>query len=652
MSDQPSRGRGRTIPITSIIVSDSAPPTSPPSPHIRRRTGMALGMNSSSAQALFQAISNVTAMQWSGMHHSASANSSPAADIDNDRPRPTGSPSPKRFIHRRSVSQSSGSPANNAGGRRKSFRAHRLSVVNKNQQLDHPRADQKEEPEILQDDNIQQALIELHALVVERKHDNELCLRLTSITNFLTSFIVESSVNRAEQIEKAMVAEVLDYESNDLMPQAEMFAKYVSRHFLSPRRTVNPKVTRLKRLKMVQSSPAPDEAKTPRGSRRKSDDLLIRFDPRKLDDPSAPDSQRVRLSSAFETSFGALRMLIRLDTWDYFDVFAFGEATHGKPLRSMLIYLYTLLNFEVIGVDSSNFMNFAEAVENGYNVVPYHGKYHAADVVQAVYYFFQNTQIQRHVGGLDLFASIISAAVHDFGHRGRSNNFEIDAESGIALRYNDQSVLENHHASLAFRMVQVPECNILKGFKRSVRKELREKMIQMILGTDLKGHFASVANLKATIESHRKAKTWFDANNQKDRELLLVQCVHSADISSPCKPARLAVEWTNRLEQEWFEEGDEQKVMGLQVGPMMDRSNPCTEQSQFGFLKFIVQPLMVPFSDAIGKDAFKPILHNLDLNMQFWQKKVQSNTTSSPKTRLAEVSSQDSSALSETKDLQ
>lgn len=255
-----------------------------------------------------------------------------------------------------------------------------------------------------------------------------------------------------------------------------------------------------------------------------------------------------------------------------------------------------------------------------------HITYPQLDVVQAVYYFFQNTHISQYVGSLDMFTAIISGAVHDLGHRGRSNNFEIDAESGLALRYNDTSVLENHHIAVASRLIQVPELNILSGFKRETRKEIREMMIKMVLGTDLKVHFTGVANLKATIEGHRNANTWFDPHIQKDREILLVHCVHTADISSPCKPARIAVEWTNRLEQEWFEEGDEQKSLGIAVGPMMDRSNPCTEQSQVGFLKFIVQPLMEVFSEAIGKAAFKSIMNNLDLNIQYWQKKVQASS--------------------------
>jgi hypothetical protein len=235
----------------------------------------------------------------------------------------------------------------------------------------------------------------------------------------------------------------------------------------------------------------------------------------------------------------------------------------------------------------------------------------------------KNTSLQKYMSSLDIFVCILSAAVHDIGHRGRSNNFEIESESRLAIRYNDMSVLENHHIAIASRLMQVPELNILGHFRREVRKNIRESMIKNVLGTDLKAHFTLLANLKARIETHKKAETWFEKTNVKDKEILLVACVHSADISSPCRPARIAVEWTKRLENEWFSEGDEQKELGLPIGPMMDRDNPCTEKSQVDFLKVIVKPLMESFSEAISTRAFKPILKNLELNMEYWQKKWQ-----------------------------
>ena len=47
---------------------------------------------------------------------------------------------------------------------------------------------------------------------------------------------------------------------------------------------------------------------------------------------------------------------------------------------------------------------------------------------------------------------MVGALVHDVGHPGLNNNYQIMTNSPLAVRYNDRSVLENHHCSLAFTL--------------------------------------------------------------------------------------------------------------------------------------------------------------------------------------------------------
>ncbi|KAJ8783169.1 hypothetical protein J1605_009777 [Eschrichtius robustus] len=63
---------------------------------------------------------------------------------------------------------------------------------------------------------------------------------------------------------------------------------------------------------------------------------------------------------------------------------------------------------------------------------------------------------------LEIFAIIFSAAIHDYEHTGTTNNFHIQTRSDPAILYNDRSVLENHHLSAAYRLLQEDEeMNIL-----------------------------------------------------------------------------------------------------------------------------------------------------------------------------------------------
>ena len=43
---------------------------------------------------------------------------------------------------------------------------------------------------------------------------------------------------------------------------------------------------------------------------------------------------------------------------------------------------------------------------------------------------------------MDSFTLLFSALCHDVGHTGRTNSFEINVMSKLAIRYNDRSVIQ------------------------------------------------------------------------------------------------------------------------------------------------------------------------------------------------------------------
>ena len=69
----------------------------------------------------------------------------------------------------------------------------------------------------------------------------------------------------------------------------------------------------------------------------------------------------------------------------------------------------------------------------------------------------------------------------------------------FAIRYNDKSVLENHHVAAAFGLLKDDQYNIFKTFSKENYKAIREKMIAMVLSTDMSQHFTDVAQLKGRL---------------------------------------------------------------------------------------------------------------------------------------------------------
>lgn len=113
---------------------------------------------------------------------------------------------------------------------------------------------------------------------------------------------------------------------------------------------------------------------------------------------------------------------------------------------------------------------------------------------------------------LEITAALFAAAIHDVDHPGLTNQFLINSSndttilnrtiretciyyrvralkffvvclntgSELALMYNDESVLENHHLAVAFKLLQNDGCDIFQNVNKKQRQTLRKMVIDMV----------------------------------------------------------------------------------------------------------------------------------------------------------------------------
>ena len=87
-----------------------------------------------------------------------------------------------------------------------------------------------------------------------------------------------------------------------------------------------------------------------------------------------------------------------------------------------------------------------------------------------IIFFF--SLIKSVFSDLEIFAAVLSAAIHDVDHPGVTNQYLINTGSELALMYNDESVLENHHLAVAFKILQHESRDILKNLtKKQINSE-------------------------------------------------------------------------------------------------------------------------------------------------------------------------------------
>ncbi|XP_072296956.1 dual specificity calcium/calmodulin-dependent 3',5'-cyclic nucleotide phosphodiesterase 1C isoform X2 [Eucyclogobius newberryi] len=289
-----------------------------------------------------------------------------------------------------------------------------------------------------------------------------------------------------------------------------------------------------------------------------------------------------------------ISVLKNVDKWS-FDVFALNEASGEHALK--FIFYELLTRYDLISrfkIPISAVVSFVEALEVGYSKHknPYHNLMHAADVTQTVHYLLLKTGMVHWLTELEIFAMIFAAAVHDYEHTGTTNNFHIQTRSDTAILYNDRSVLESHHVSAAYRLLQDDdEMNILYNLSKDDWRELRALVVEMVLATDMSCHFQQVKTMKNFLQQPEGI----------DKPKALSLLLHTADISHPAKSWDLHHRWTSSLLEEFFRQGDKEAELGLPFSPLCDRKSTMVPQSQIGFIDFIVVPTFTVLTDMMER---------------------------------------------------
>ncbi|XP_043200847.1 cAMP-specific 3',5'-cyclic phosphodiesterase 4C-like isoform X1 [Amphibalanus amphitrite] len=309
-----------------------------------------------------------------------------------------------------------------------------------------------------------------------------------------------------------------------------------------------------------------------------------------------------------------------LDKWNV-DIFRIAELSNNQPLTCVMYNIFMdrdlLATFKI---PSSTFVTFMLTLESHYlREVSYHNRTHAADVVQSTSVLLRSPALETVFTALEELAALFASAIHDVDHPGLTNQYLVNTSSELALMYNDESVLENHHLAVAFKLLQNDNCDIFASLSRKQRLSLRKMVIDMVLATDMSKHMSLLADLKTMVETQKVAGSGLLLlDNYNDRIQVLQSMVHCSDLSGPTRPLETYRRWVALVMEEFFHQGDRERENGLDISPMCDRYNATVEKSQVGFIDYIVHPLWETWADLVYPDA-QHILDTLEDNRDWYQ---------------------------------
>ncbi len=320
----------------------------------------------------------------------------------------------------------------------------------------------------------------------------------------------------------------------------------------------------------------------------------------------------------------------------YFDIFEHCENDNrfGSEyvLNEISFYMFEKYALFCI-VNYRRFDMFLNKIKVGYdNMIPYHTHIHAADVLQTcnVYSIFSNLKEELELNELDITGFFISAIIHDYKHPGLTNSYHINKRSDIAIKYNDISVLENFHVSMAFKVISENNSNIFCDLTIEEFKVVRKRIIECVLSTDMARHTKAVNCMKLKIKAVNDDKNIMkniinvkeDSKFDRQQEILNY-FLHCADISNPSKNEKLCKRWTILVVEEFHLQGDLEKKENLPISFLCDRNNFNLPKSQIGFISNIVFPCFTLLVMLCPNLEF--VIKSLDSNLKMWVREDEKN---------------------------
>jgi GAF domain-containing protein len=277
-----------------------------------------------------------------------------------------------------------------------------------------------------------------------------------------------------------------------------------------------------------------------------------------------------------------------------FDVFSYSDDELCSFAMTIIAEETGLLG--LLNIPIGKLQSLILAIRKKYCHHPFHNFKHAFSVLHFSYLILRHNKANSHadiLDSLDVLALLISALAHDVAHTGRTNQFEINSSSLLALTHNDQSVLENHHCSTFFTILRAESCNIFANFDTAQQREVRRIIISAIQSTDMAFHGEQSQRL-SEIESLKN----LSANNAADKQFLINTYLHTADLSGQVFPLTVAKQWESRIAAEFNNQYQEELRRNLPLSNFMQGLHNIVTRAK---LQMAFIDLLLPYWGEIAR---------------------------------------------------
>ncbi|XP_016299371.1 high affinity cAMP-specific 3',5'-cyclic phosphodiesterase 7A-like isoform X6 [Sinocyclocheilus anshuiensis] len=305
-------------------------------------------------------------------------------------------------------------------------------------------------------------------------------------------------------------------------------------------------------------------------------------------------------------------MLEKVGSWN-FDIFLFDRLTNGNSLVFLTFHLlnqYGLI--ELFQLDMVKLRRFLVLVQEDYhNQNPYHNAVHAADVTQAMHCYLREPKLAQSLTSFDILLGLLAAATHDLDHPGVNQPFLIKTNHYLAALYRNTSVLENHHWRSAVGLLR--ETELFSHLPVEDSLSIERQLGSLILATDISRQNEYLSRFRTHLDENDLC-----LGHASHRHFVLQMALKCADICNPCRPWELSKQWSEKVTEEFFHQGDIEKKHKLEISPLCDSEANTIASVQIGFMTYVVEPLFAEWVRFSDTRLSQTMLGHLGLNKASW----------------------------------
>ncbi|XP_044532990.1 cAMP-specific 3',5'-cyclic phosphodiesterase 7B isoform X1 [Gracilinanus agilis] len=309
----------------------------------------------------------------------------------------------------------------------------------------------------------------------------------------------------------------------------------------------------------------------------------------------------------------ARHMLSKVGMWD-FDIFLFDRLTNGNTLVPLLCHLFNIHGLiHHFQLDMVTLHRFLVMVQEDYHSQnPYHNAVHAADVTQAMNCFLKEPKLSSFLTPLDIMLGLLSAVTHDLDHPGVNQLFLIKTNHHLCSLYQNISVLENHHWRSAICMLR--ESRLFAHLPKEMTQDIEQRLGSLILATDI----TRQKEFLTRLENHLKNQD-LRLEDAQNRHFILQIALKCADICNPCRIWEVSKQWSERVCEEFYRQGDLEQKFKLEISPLCNQQEDSIPSIQIGFMTHIAEPLFKKWYHFTESPLGENMLSHLTINKAKWK---------------------------------